>query len=150
MNDTKQSTQALRGIMIVLMIIAGMLLLILLEVRERVPLSGNGSSRFTWKADKLLDDAKVEELFEISSKRTKDVPLDAYGHWYLGRAYFLMEDWSNAYNSLNKATDLEPTFEGWLLPYLRVIEAKKNLQHSPNNGFEGTGDPQAARQPPQP
>ncbi len=120
---TKGSTIALWAIVALLGVNTVVLVRTLCAVEERFPLQENGASPFVREADRLLDEALVDELYELALQRTHDNPLDTYGYWYLGRAQFLRKEWSNATESLTISTDLDPRFGRSAIPYIQNAQA---------------------------
>jgi len=101
-----------------------LLMTTLREVKLRIPIVENGTSLFVRSADDLLDNGNEVALRELSLKRVSAAPLDTYGHWYLGRAYFLKQEWSNAIASFARSVELDPRFADSARPYVDAAQLR--------------------------
>jgi protein involved in temperature-dependent protein secretion len=74
---------------------------------------------------RLLETNKLDELAAYARDRIKKRPNHTYAHWYLARALYLQQKWTEALVSFNEVARLDPSWiEDSVTPYVRAIEAR--------------------------
>ncbi len=80
---------------------------------------------FREQCQRLLEMNKLDELIAYARERLVKRPNHTYAHWYLGRAFFLQQKWTDALRAFNEVARLDPSWiEDSVTPYVRAIEAK--------------------------
>ena len=79
---------------------------------------------FTTEAYQLLDEAKHQELLELSKSRCTEFPGDATAYWYHALAAHRLGDRTTALASIKRVEELQPDWrEGTVLPFIRGMTA---------------------------
>jgi cytochrome c-type biogenesis protein CcmH/NrfG len=90
----------------------------------------------------LLETGRLEELVAYARDRIAKRPNHTYAHWYLGRALYLQQKWSEALAAFNEVARLDPSWiEDSVTPYVRAIEANlrpKDAPAAPDNSGQRT------------
>lgn len=80
----------------------------------------------------LLETGRLDELAAYSRDRIAKLPNHTYAHWYLARALYLQQKWTEALGSFNEVARLDPSWiEDSVTPYVRAIEAKLRPKDAP-------------------
>ena len=86
------------------------------------------NNKFYNTASAMYENGDYEEVIEYCQEHLNKKPKEAYGYWFLGKAYFQRKEYEKATSSFNKAVEIYPSWkEEWVSPYLRKIEAAKEL-----------------------
>jgi cytochrome c-type biogenesis protein CcmH/NrfG len=89
------------------------------------PLLSMWEDFFRDEAKRLLDSNKVNELIDLAKDQLKKRPNHVYAHWYLGRAYYVQENWAESLAEFREVARLDPTWiEDHVKPYVSAIERK--------------------------
>ena len=84
---------------------------------------------FSRDARALLNAGEYTELLSLSKERTRNVPSDAYGFFYLGSAHYMLRQWDSAIDALQKADLLAPHWKGQYTD-IYIDVAKRNKRPS--------------------
>jgi cytochrome c-type biogenesis protein CcmH/NrfG len=116
--------------------------LILAWQRPRPKVDADSTEYFRDHCQRLLETNKLDELIAYARDRIAKRPNHTYAHWYLARALYLQQKWTEALVSFNEVARLDPSWvEDSVTPYLRAIEAKllpKPMQAQPENPEQRT------------
>jgi len=113
-------------------ILVGAIRLILARQRPQPKIDTESADYFREHSQKLLETNKLDELIAYARDRIKQRPNHTYAHWYLGRALYLQQKWSEALLSFNEVARLDPSWiEDSVTPYVRAIEAKLRPREMP-------------------
>ena len=75
----------------------------------------------------MFENGNYDEVIEHCHEHLKKKPKEAYGYWFLGKAYFQKKEYDEATSNFMKAIEIYPSWEKeWVSPYLTKIEAAKN------------------------
>ena len=93
-----------------LLIVTTMLVFAFMMLQRAVKNSDQraASNFFQDQADNLLEEGKNAELKVLAEDRIKDYPADAWAHYYLGIAYYRLDDLVRAKQNFIKVTELSP------------------------------------------
>lgn len=73
----------------------------------------------------LLECNKLDELVSYARDRIQNRPNQTNAHWYLARALYLQQRWSEALAAFHEVARLDPRWtEKSVAPRVRAIEAK--------------------------
>lgn len=112
---------------------------ILLRKHRRTEPSADADSaeNFRDHCQRLLETNKLDELIAYARDRIRKRPNHTYAHWFLARALYLQQKWTEALMSFNEVARLDPSWiEDSVTPYVRAIEAKllsKQVPAQPEN-----------------
>ncbi|HMS84672.1 MAG TPA: tetratricopeptide repeat protein [Nitrospira sp.] len=85
----------------------------------------NDSDSFSDRASTLLQEGKETEVLKLVEEREKMFPKDLHVHWYRGKAYYQLGQFSEALDAIQRAHDLAPTWrEEYTEPFLKAINEK--------------------------
>jgi cytochrome c-type biogenesis protein CcmH/NrfG len=119
------------------MIVIGAARLILARQKPRPTVDTESPEYFRDHCQRLLETNKLDELAAYARDRIKKRPNHTYAHWYLARALYLQQKWTEALLSFNDVARLDPSWiEDSVTPYVRAIEAKllpKQMPAQPEN-----------------
>ncbi len=108
--------------------------LALLRTRRRPapPVEIDPAAYFREECQGLLETNKLDELIAYARERIAQRPNHTYAHWYLGRALYLQQKWTEALGAFNQVARLDPSWiEDSVTPYVRAIEAKLRPREMP-------------------
>jgi cytochrome c-type biogenesis protein CcmH/NrfG len=113
-----------------------MLLCAIVLVRTRrhaaAPVDTDSAEYFREQCQRLLETNKLDELIAYARERLKARPNHTYAHWYLGRAFYLQQNWRDALRAFNEVERLDPSWiEDSVTPYVRAIESKLRPKEVP-------------------
>jgi protein involved in temperature-dependent protein secretion len=104
---------------------------LVLALRRPEPDTESGDY-FREHCQRLLETNKLDEVIAYARDRIKQRPNHTYAHWYLGRALYLQQKWSEALASFNEVARLDPSWvEDSVTPYVRTIETKLRPREMP-------------------
>ncbi len=84
---------------------------------------------FRDEAKRLFDGNNVEALVALAKDTLKKRPNHVYAHWYLGRAYYLQEKWSDSLAEFREVARIDPTWiDDNVNPYVKAIESKMSME----------------------
>jgi len=107
------------------MIVIGAIRLILARQRPRPKADTESAEYFRDHCQRLLETNKLDELIAYARDRIRKRPNHTYAHWYVARALYLQQKWTEALLSFNEVARLDPSWlEDSVTPYVRAIEAK--------------------------
>lgn len=87
---------------------------------------------FREQCQRLLETNKLDELIAYTRDRIAKRPNHTYAHWYLGRAFYLQQKWTEALHAFNEVARLDPSWiEDSVTPYVRAIETKLRPREVP-------------------
>jgi protein involved in temperature-dependent protein secretion len=93
--------------------------------RTEPPADADSAENFRDHCQRLLETNKLDELIAYARDRIKKRPNHTYAHWFLARALYLQQKWTEALMSFNEVARLDPSWiEDSVTPYVRAIEAK--------------------------
>jgi regulator of sirC expression with transglutaminase-like and TPR domain len=73
----------------------------------------------------MLDEGKETELLAMVKERETKFPKDAYVHWYRGKAYYQLGQFTEALNALRHTQELAPSWRAeYTGPLIKAIEEK--------------------------
>ena len=80
---------------------------------------------FRERSQKLLEAGELDELVALARTRIAAKPNYTYAHWYLGRALYLQQKWTEALRAFNDVARIDPRWiDDSVTPYVRAIETK--------------------------
>ena len=80
---------------------------------------------FRDRSQKLMEAGKLDELIALARERIAAKPNYTYAHWYLGRALYLQQKWTEALRAFNDVARIDPRWiDDSVTPYVRAIESK--------------------------
>jgi cytochrome c-type biogenesis protein CcmH/NrfG len=127
---------------VVAIVLVGAIRLILARQRPQPKIDTESADYFREHCQKLLETNKLNELVAYARERIKKRPNHTYAHWYLGRALYLQQKWTEALLAFNEVARLDPSWiEDSVTPYVRAIEAKllpKQMPAQPENPEQRT------------
>jgi len=107
------------------MVLIGAIRLILARQKSRPTVDTESPEYFREHCQRLLETNKLDELAAYARDRIRKRPNHTYAHWYLARALYLQQKWTEALLSFNEVARLDPSWiEDSVTPYVRAIEAK--------------------------
>ena len=107
------------------MVLIGAIRLILARQKPRATVDTESPEYFREHCQRLLETNKLDELAAYARDRIRKRPNHTYAHWYLARALYLQQKWTEALLSFNEVARLDPSWiEDSVTPYVRAIEAK--------------------------
>ncbi len=116
---------ALVYLILAAIVVIGGLQLVRARQRPQMKLDTESSEYFREHSQQLLEAGKLDELITYARARIADRPNHTYAHWYLGRALYLQQKWTEALASFNEVARLDPSWiEDSVTPYVRAIEDK--------------------------
>ena len=96
------------------------------------PADTDTAEYFRDHCQRLLETNKLDELVAYARDRIKKRPNHTYAHWFLARALYLQQKWTEALLSFNEVARLDPSWiEDSVTPYVRAIEAKLLPRQAP-------------------
>jgi cytochrome c-type biogenesis protein CcmH/NrfG len=114
------------------MILIGGIRLILALRRPEPKADTESGDYFREHCQRLLETNKLDEVIAHARDRIKQRPNHTYAHWYLARALYLQQKWTEALASFNEVARLDPSWvEDSVTPYVRTIEAKLRPREMP-------------------
>lgn len=106
-------------------ILIGGLALLRIRRRPEPEVDTDSAEYFREQCQRLLEMNKLDELIAYARERLVKRPNHTYAHWYLGRAFYLQQKWTDALRAFNEVARLDPSWiEDSVTPYVRAIEAK--------------------------
>ena len=79
----------------------------------------------------MYDNGDYDQVIEYCLDHLEKKPKDAYGYWFLGKAYYRKEDYKEALNNFNKTIEISPYWDKeWVEPYREKINAKINTTNN--------------------
>jgi tetratricopeptide (TPR) repeat protein len=104
--------------------IAGMFGWLSYELSTAVSRTTNSDS-FSDQASALLEEGKETELLALVQEREKTFPNAFHVHWYRGKAYYQLGQFTEALAAMQRLHELAPTWrEEYSEPYLKAIKEK--------------------------
>ena len=83
------------------------------------------SSNFADRASALLEEGKETEVLALVKERESKFPKDAYVHWYRGKAYYQLGQFTEALSAIRQTHELAPSWRSeYTGPLLKAIEEK--------------------------
>jgi tetratricopeptide (TPR) repeat protein len=80
-------------------------------------------NRFYHIASAMYENDNYDEVIDYCQEHLRKKPKEAYGYWFLGKAYFKKQEYEKAIANLEKAVEIYPSWdEEWIKPYLKRIE----------------------------
>jgi cytochrome c-type biogenesis protein CcmH/NrfG len=80
---------------------------------------------FREEAKRLLDGGEVDGVIRLAKEKLTKKPNHVYAHWYLARAYYIQEKWTESLAAFREVERLDPSWiENHVKPYLDEIERK--------------------------
>ena len=114
------------------MVLIGAIRLILARQKPRATVDTESPEYFREHCQRLLETNKLDELAAYARDRIRKRPNHTYAHWYLARALYLQQKWTEALLSFNEVARLDPSWiEDSVTPYVRAIEAKLSPKQMP-------------------
>jgi len=105
--------------------------------RPQPPADTDATESFRDHCQRLLETNRLDELVAYARDQIKKRPNNTYAHWFLARALYLQQKWTEALLSFNDVARLDPSWiEDSVTPYVRAIEAKllpKQMPAQPEN-----------------
>lgn len=100
--------------------------------RQEPAIDTDSTEYFREQCQRLLETNKLDDLIAYARQRIAQRPNHTYAHWYLGRALYLQQKWSEALRAFNEVARLDPSWiEDSVTPYARAIEAKLRPREMP-------------------
>jgi cytochrome c-type biogenesis protein CcmH/NrfG len=100
--------------------------------RQEPAIDTDSTEYFREQCQRLLETNKLDDLIAYARNRIARRPNHTYAHWYLGRALYLQQKWSEALRAFNEVARLDPSWiEDSVTPYARAIEAKLRPREMP-------------------
>ena len=116
---------ALVYLILAAIVVIGGLKLVRAHQRPRMKPDKDSSEYFREHSQQLLETGKLDELIAYARERIAKRPNHTFAHWYLGRALYLQQKWTEALASFNDVARLDPSWtEDSVTPYVRAIEEK--------------------------
>jgi Flp pilus assembly protein TadD len=83
------------------------------------------SSDFADRASTMLDEGKETEVLALVRERESKFPKDPYVHWYRGKAYYQLGQFTEALNAIRRSQELAPSWrDEYTGPLIKAIEEK--------------------------
>ena len=83
------------------------------------------ASSFSDRASKLLEEGKETELLAACEEREKKSPKDPNVHWYRGKAYYQLGQFTESLKAIQRVHELAPNWrQDHTTPYIKAIEEK--------------------------
>lgn len=100
--------------------------------RSEPAIDTESAEYFREQCQRLLETNQLDELIACARERIATRPNHTYAHWYLGRAFYLQQKWTEALRAFNEVARLDPSWiEDSVTPYVRAIEAKLRPREMP-------------------
>ena len=100
--------------------------------RPEPAIDTDSAEYFREQCQRLLEANKLDELLAHARERIATRPNHTYAHWYLGRALYLQQKWTEALRAFNEVARLDPSWiEDSVTPYVRAIEGKLRPREMP-------------------
>jgi cytochrome c-type biogenesis protein CcmH/NrfG len=100
--------------------------------RQEPAIDTDSTEYFREQCQRLLETNKLDDLIAYARERIAQRPNHTYAHWYLGRALYLQQKWSEALRAFHEVARLDPSWiEDSVTPYARAIEAKLRPREMP-------------------
>jgi tetratricopeptide (TPR) repeat protein len=91
-------------------------------------------NRFYHIVSALYENNDYDEVIEYCHDQLSKKPNEAYGYWFLGKAYFQKKKYDEATINFNKAIEISPSWEEeWISPFLKKIEVAKSTANQANS-----------------
>lgn len=73
----------------------------------------------------MYENAEYDKVIEYSLEHVEKKPKDAYGYWFLGKAFYKKEKYTEALDYFNKTSEICPSWDKeWVEPYVKRINKK--------------------------
>lgn len=73
----------------------------------------------------LYENGEYDKVIECSLEHVEKKSKDAYGYWFLGKAYYKKEDYQESLDYFNKTSEICPSWDKeWVEPYIKKINEK--------------------------
>jgi cytochrome c-type biogenesis protein CcmH/NrfG len=106
-------------------ILTGGLAFLWIRRRREPEVDTDSAEYFRERCQRLLETNELDELVAYARERIANRPNHTYAHWYLGRALYLQQKWTEALVVFNEVARLDPSWiEDSVTPHVRAIEAK--------------------------
>jgi len=84
-------------------------------------------NRFYVITSAMYENEDYDFLINHCNEHLKKKPKEAYGYWFLGKAYFQKMEYDKAESNFEKALEINPHWEEeWVSPYMKKIEVARN------------------------
>jgi cytochrome c-type biogenesis protein CcmH/NrfG len=94
---------------------------------------------FRERSQKLLEAGELDDVVALARERIAAKPNYTYAHWYLGRALYLQQKWTEALHAFNDVARIDPRWvDDSVTPYVRAIEAKLRPRDIPMHAEPST------------
>jgi cytochrome c-type biogenesis protein CcmH/NrfG len=94
------------------------------EVSSSIERTGLSES-FSDRATSLLEEGKESEVLALVQERGRTFPKDVHVHWYRGKAYYQLGQFTEALDAMQRVYELAPTWrEEHTEPFLKAINEK--------------------------
>ena len=104
--------------------------------RSKPRIDPDSTEHFRHRSQGLLECNKLDELVSYARERIRKRPNQTNAHWYLARALYLQQRWSEALAAFHEVARLDPSWtEKSVAPHVRAIEARirpKNVPAPPD------------------
>jgi cytochrome c-type biogenesis protein CcmH/NrfG len=119
-------------LIVAVLIVAGVIAFHRARRRPVPELDTDSAEYFRERCQRLLETDKLDELIAYARERLSKRPNHTYAHWYLARALYLQQKWTDALRAFNEVARLDPSWtEDSVTPYVRAIEAKLRPREVP-------------------
>ena len=79
----------------------------------------------------MFAEGAIDGLIAFAQERIRQRPNDSHAHWYLARAYYQQESWSEALEEFNKVGRLEPSWiNTHVKPYVEAIKRRVRAEQT--------------------
>jgi cytochrome c-type biogenesis protein CcmH/NrfG len=93
--------------------------------RGKPRIDPDSTEYFRDRSQRLLECNKLDELVSYARDRIGKRPNQTNAHWYLARALYLQQHWSEALAAFHEVARLDPSWtEKSVTPHVRAIEAR--------------------------
>ncbi|MCG7964767.1 MAG: tetratricopeptide repeat protein [Candidatus Thiodiazotropha taylori] len=91
-------------------------------------------NKFYHVVSAMYENDDYDEVIEYCQDYLSKKPKEAYGYWFLGKAYFQKKKYDEATINFNKAIEINPFWEDeWVSPFLKKIEIAKSTANQANS-----------------
>ncbi|MCG7968950.1 MAG: tetratricopeptide repeat protein [Candidatus Thiodiazotropha taylori] len=91
-------------------------------------------NRFYHIVSAMYENNDYDEVIEYCHDHLSKKPNEAYGYWFLGKAYFQKKKYDESTINFNKAIEINPSWEDeWISPFLKKIELAKSSANQANS-----------------